>query len=149
MMTHADRARPDALAVVARQRTVLTTVADVIVATVAGRGLLLTVGYAGADQADFVDLLEQALHARGRPCHRLPPGPAADRHDGTAGLAVLTSPPRDGYDSDVCRISVELCAAGQIGTDRHSAHIVVDFSDPAGPRISYLADPDGPALGGG
>jgi hypothetical protein len=55
-----------------RQRAVLTTVADVIVAAAAGRDIRVAVGYTRPAQAGLVDLLVRALHARGRPCRCVP-----------------------------------------------------------------------------
>jgi hypothetical protein len=150
-MPHTGLPGGHALARVARQRAVLTTVADAIVAAAAGRCLRVAVEYTDAEQATFVALLMRALYARGRPCHHLPPTPRA-AHAGDTTVAVITSaapdPDEDAGDSDVCRIDIQLRAPARPagtdpgpaadGGDDHRPDIVIDYPAAAGPTIGHM-----------
>jgi hypothetical protein len=157
----------DALATLRRQRAVLSTVADAIVAAARGRSLRVAVhGDHRYDDA-FADRLTQALLARGRDC-RCPStvrgvAPAPDRTsaEDPAGarrtIVIVCGPARPG-DTDVCRIDIQVNTvtplggprgvaggldadagdSGQSGGNRDS-DIVVDYLDPNGPIVSHLA----------
>lgn len=158
----------DATTTTARQRAVLATIADLIVAAAVGQTLRVAVGCARPDETDFADQLTEALHARGRPGHCLTAKsrpvtnagytPARGDADGPT-VAVITSRTPDADETDVCRINIQLCAPnrdipppasayrGADGQHRGSVvgeepDIIVDYLDPGGAAIRHL----GPAL---
>jgi hypothetical protein len=154
----------DSLPTVARQRAVMTTLADVIVAAAAGKSLRVAVAGTHPDEITFADQLTGALHARGRPCRCLPPKPgpatADDRppHNQTSSpnVAVITSGAPGPDETDLCRVDIRLdipapptgsnvpthaqpeghgpCDVG----DDNQPDIVVDYRDPAGPVIRHI-----------
>jgi hypothetical protein len=157
----------DALAAIARQRAVLATIADVIVAAAQGKSLRVTIHVDPWGDDAFADRLTQALLARGRDC-RCPPtvhesAPSADHlvTPGQAGgrrTAVISCRRADHGDTDVCRIDIQVDAstrpAGPIGGadcldpggretgefgDSRAPDVIVDYLDPAGPIIRHLA----------
>jgi hypothetical protein len=131
---------------VARQRAVMTKVADLIVAAARGRGLRVAVGCADPNKMAFADHLTRALYARGRPCRCLPS--SRTQPAGTAVLpttALITSDGPD--DSDLCRIDIHLsitaaeqqpAAAPAPAGDHRRPDIVVDVADPDGPAIRHI-----------
>ncbi len=156
----------EALATIRRQRAVLSTVADAIVAAASGRGLRVTIH--GDNRYDaFADRLTQALLARGRDCHRPSAvrgvAPAEDRTtaEGPAGArraVVIVSGPAGAAAADVCRVDIQVNAvarpAGPRGVgggsdadpgdpeksgDDRQRDIVVDYLDPDGPIVRHLA----------
>jgi hypothetical protein len=136
----------DSLPTVARQRAVMTTIADVIVAAAAGKSLRVAVAGTHPDEITFADQLTGALHARGRPCRCLPP---------KLGPAITSGAPGPG-ETDLCRVDIRLdipapptgsnvpthaqpeghgpCDVG----DDNQPDIVVDYRDPAGPVIRHI-----------
>ena len=158
----------DTLATTARQRAVIATIADLIVAAAAGRTLRLAVGCTRPDESAFVEHLTGALHARGRPCHRLAPKPGPITTDGytpahsqadTPTVAVITSGTPGPDENDLCRITIELHTPTQVTKSVAAAHrepdgqdlsavgghepdIIVDYVDPGGPTLRHI----GPAL---
>jgi hypothetical protein len=152
----------------ARQRAVTATVADLIVATAAGRTLRVAVGCSRPDEAAFADQLTQALRARGRPGHCLTArskpvttdGDTRARSDAEGPIvAVITSGTPDPDETDLCRINIQLYTPnpvtppaaypdrGPAGERRGSvggqeADIIIDYLDPGGAAIRHL----GPAL---
>ena len=153
----------DSLASIARQRAVMTTIADVIVATADGRGLRVAVGSACPGDTDFADHLTQALIARGRPCRCLPPAavptPAVEgkphSHDSGPSVAVIVGAAPGMDESDLCRIDIRLQGSAAVsgavpchgtapldaaaGCETHGPDIVVDYFGPDGPTIRHLA----------
>jgi|GEM_PF-6979602 hypothetical protein len=152
----------------ARQRAVTATIADLIVATAAGRTLRVAVGCTRPAETAFADQLTQALHARGRPGHCLmakskpvtTDGDTRARSDAEGLIvAVIASGTPDPEETELCRINIQLytpnpvtppaaCAdRGAAGQRRGSvggqeADIIIDYLDPGGPAIRHL----GPAL---
>jgi hypothetical protein len=155
----------DTITTTARQRAVTATVADLIVATAAGRTLRVAVGCTRPDETPFADQLTQALHARGRPGHCLTAKPKPITKDGytrapSGGdgpiVAVITSGTPDPEETDLCRINIQLytpdsvnrpAASTNRGADRQhrgsvdgqEADIVVDYLNPGGATIRHLA----------
>jgi hypothetical protein len=82
----------DALAPLARERVVMTTIADRIVAVAAGRNLRVVIGAAHPDESGFADHLTRALHARGRPCLCVGSSPDPAAADGRPAPGRLTVP---------------------------------------------------------
>lgn len=152
----------------ARQRAVTATIADLIVATAAGRTLRVAVGCTRPDETAFADQLTQALHARGRPGHCLMAKSQpviADgyprAHSDAEGpiVAVIASGTPGPEETDLCRINIQLYTPNPVTppagcTDRgaggqrrgsvggQEADIIIDYLDPSGPAIRHL----GPAL---
>jgi hypothetical protein len=146
------------LARMARHRAVMTTIADVIVAAAVGRSLRVAVGSTHPDELVFADHLTQALIARGRPCRCLPaPTPAlaagSGRHrlpDGP-NIAVLLGGATSRAESAPCRVDIRLRSSVPVAPvsasphlptagEGHSPDIVVDYLNPDGPTIRYMAD---------
>ncbi len=149
------------LAGIARERTVMTTIADVIVAAAAGKNLRVAVGCTHPDEITFADQLTRALHARGRPCRCLPPRPGPAVAACSAGpsrvsgpiVAVITSGTADLDETDLCRIDIRLDipaapdlpaddqpdVRGRRLADDHQPDIVVDYRDADGPVIRHIA----------
>jgi hypothetical protein len=153
----------ETLAAVARQRAIMTAVADVIVATAAGRRLRIAVRHACPDQTGFADHLTQALHARGRPCRCLLARPGPDSHDGSpaadgeaggATVTVITGGAPGPDETEVCRIDIQLGPLTQVAASALSSgsghngqgppaggdepDIIVDYLDPDGPTIRHI-----------
>jgi hypothetical protein len=157
----------DTLAAVRRQRAVLSTVADVIVAAASGKSMRVVVyGDHRLDDA-FAERLTQALLARGRDCRCAPTvhgfAPAADRlaTGGPAGApeeAMIISGPAGSGNTEVCRVDIQVNTVarpagrrvieggpdGGTGDTGERAgngerDIVVDYVDPDGPMVRHLA----------
>jgi hypothetical protein len=151
---------------IARQRAVMTTIADAIVATAVGRSLRVAVGSTCLTDADFAEHLTQALIARGRPCRCLPPAavtaPATDAppqcHVGGPSVAVIVGGAPGPAEADLCRIDIRLQGSESVALSNGSAphlrstpqccaaggdsvrpDIVVDYLGPDGPTIRHLA----------
>ena len=156
------------LAAIARQRAVLSTIADVLVAVAHGKSLRVAVYCDHWDDNAFAERLTQALLARGRrDCRSAPttrglePTTDPTASGGRAGarrIAVIISGPVDRDDTDLCRINVQLntvarppvpsAVDGGIGLDEgdrggycHNGEfdIVVDYLAADGPVIRHLA----------
>ncbi|TYB35721.1 hypothetical protein FXF50_22330 [Micromonospora sp. AP08] len=133
------------LSAIARERAALATIADAIVAASVDKGLRIEVACPTSRLA-VVDHLAQALHARGRVCRcraaGSEPGEAAgpplDR--GQHGIVVITGGPASDTDRGVLRVDVRVTAAAQDGFPAGGdPDIVLDYQDPDGPMIRYLA----------
>lgn len=145
---------------IVRERAVLATVADAIVAAAAGKSLLVAVACPDSEVA-FVGHLTRALHARGRACRYLvsPPstsdGPRlpSDRDATDQTVMVITSGPSVGSEHDVCRVEIRLTTdaptasaggaprqhAGGEGPDADGEpDIFLDYHDPDGPTIRRI-----------
>ena len=148
----------------ARQRAVADTIADLIVATAAGRTLRVAVGCTHPDETTFADQLAQALHARGRPDHCLTAKPRPVTTDRSAGahidsdgptVAVIISGTPNGDETEVCRINIRLYPPnpatppaasadrgadlqdrGSVGTQKPD--VTIDYLDPAWAAIRHL-----------
>jgi hypothetical protein len=134
------------LKAVARERAVMSTVADVIVAAATGRGLRVAVGCAGPDETVFADQLTQALVARGRACRcvsaKRPVGTEHTASTTPVGptVAVITSGVTGSGDTNLCRIDIQVNTrasdpASKVGCQ---PDIVIDYRHPDGPTIRYI-----------
>jgi hypothetical protein len=155
----------NSLAAIARQRSVMATIADAITAAAVGKSLRVAVGWSNPDETAFAGQLTRALLARGLPCRCLPAQANATRPDGcpadppgnTPMVAVITSGAAGLDETDLCRIDIHLhtpvrpAAAGLSAPsdepDRPSRYtadhgrwpdIVVDYLDPDGPIIRHI-----------
>lgn len=154
----------DALATIARQRRVMATIADLIVAAATGKGLRVAVGWTQPDETAFVDHLTRALHARGRRCHYLAPKPdpvtiggSTSAHSRAGGpmVAVITSGGQGADENELCRINIQLDTPTKVSTSIAAAQrepdgrdprrvagdqadIIVDYSDPGGPTLRHF-----------
>lgn len=132
---------PD-LSAIARERAALATIADAIVAASVDKGLRIEVACPTSRLA-VVDHLAQALHARGRVCRCRAAGsepgeagsPAGER--GQPGVVVITGGPATGSGRGVLRVDVRV--TGAPAQDGGDPDIVLDYQDPDGPMIRYLA----------
>ncbi|MCP3784045.1 hypothetical protein NLX85_11770 [Micromonospora sp. A3M-1-15] len=136
---------PD-LSAIARERAALATIADAIVSASVDKGLRIEVA-CPASRLAVADHLAQALHARGRVCRCRPAGsepgeagfPAGER--GQPGVVVITGGPATGTGRDV--LCVDVRVTGVPAQDGFPAggdpDIVLDYQDPDGPMIRYLA----------
>jgi len=140
----------DTLAAIVRQRTVMTAIADVIVAAAAGKSLRVAIACTNTDVIAFADHLTQALHARGRPCRCLPPKPmitatsSVHSQDNSPLVAVIVGGVPSPDETDLCHIDIQLHARAQLAGAGSSPHgrlpdIVVDYLDPNGPTIRHIA----------
>jgi hypothetical protein len=124
---------------VARQRAVMTTIADLIVAAAVGKGLRVAVGCSDPDKMTFADHLTRALHARGRPCRCLSPNQRSADAGQRSNVALITSGGPDPDENELCRIDIQLAMyAARPVTDDRDADIVVDYADPRGPAIRHI-----------
>ncbi|WP_141714996.1 hypothetical protein [Micromonospora rhizosphaerae] len=150
---------PD-LSSIAREREVLSAVADAIVVAAVGRGLRVAVRCPESHLA-FAGQLARALHARGRACRCLvsKPTPSAASLPSNHGaaestLAVITSEPFAQTDDDVQRLNIDLTLGAakapegpvshkQIGDGDADADdepdIVLGYHDPHGLIIRHMA----------
>ncbi|MEU0155997.1 hypothetical protein [Micromonospora fulviviridis] len=145
---------PD-LSAVARERAALATIADAIVAASVDKGLRVEVACPTSRLA-VVDRLAQALHARGRVCRCRAAGSDAGEAGGPppqwgqpgSGVVVITGGHATGIDRGVLRVDVRVTAAvatqdrgvSRTGSPADSdPDIVLDYQDPGGPVIRYLA----------
>lgn len=151
---------PD-LSVVARERTALSTIADAIAAASIGKGLRVAVSCPSTHRA-LVDYLAQALHARGRICRCLPGEPDLDdgsgllpeRHEEGRTVVVIVSGLAMETDRGVRHVSISVTAgiptqdSGDVSHQETSEptsstvgepDIVLDYRDPHGPLIRYMA----------
>lgn len=141
------------LSSVARERSVLTTVADAIVAAAAGRGLRVAVACPDSQLA-LVDHLAQALHARGRACRSLVSTPDPSRAvrmrsdgDDSDSTVVLVSSDASGPTDDVQRVTIRVTgdaarAGGDDGGSQRAGEppdIHLDCRDRHGPTIRHIA----------
>jgi hypothetical protein len=134
---------------VARQRAVMTTIADLIVAAAVGKGLRVAVGCVDPDKMTFADHLTRALHARGRPCRCLSPSQRPSEANLRQTVALITSGGPDPDENELCRIDIHLSmyqpvvaapglAPARSAGDDGDADIVVDYADPRGPAIRHI-----------
>jgi hypothetical protein len=162
------------LAAIARERAVMTTIADVIVAAAAGKSLRVAVGCADSDESAFADHLTRALHARGRPCRCLSPRPSPAAAAGSTPvhrpgsgptITVITSGAPGPDETELCRIDIQLhtptpavesespsgrpepdAYAGRSAGDDHEPDIVVDYHESVGPAIRHIVPTLSPPL---
>ncbi|MDH6461094.1 hypothetical protein M2302_001260 [Micromonospora sp. A200] len=157
---------PD-LSVVARERTALATIADAIAAASIGKGFRVAVSCPDTHRA-LVDHLAQALHARGRICRCLTEpdlddgsGLLPERHEEGWPVVVIVSGLAMETDRGVRHVNISVTAgipthdSGDVshqGTSEPTSStggepdIVLDYRDPHGPLIRYMAphlSPDG------
>jgi hypothetical protein len=158
----------DTTAITTRQRAVIATIADLIVAAAAGRTLRVAVGCTRPDETVFADQLTQALRARGRPGHCRTAKPKPVTTDGYTcaysdadgpSVAVITSGTPGPDETDLCRVNIQLSTPNRVTAPVARAHsaadgqdpgsvgdqepdIIVDYLDPGGPAIRHL----GPAF---
>ncbi|MGN9801904.1 hypothetical protein [Micromonospora sp. L32] len=146
---------------IARERAALTTIADAIVAASVGRGLWVALDCPNTHLA-LVDHLAQALHARGRACRCLPnePNPddaggsPRDRQEHGSTIVVITSGLATETDRFAQRVNISVTApttrapggnagyretGGAPSGESGEPHIILDYGDPGGPVIRYLA----------
>lgn len=148
------------LSSVARERTVLATVADAIVASAVGKALRVAVA-CPASQLALIDHLAQALHARGRACRCLVSTPSPSRAvrlrsfgEESDSTVVLISSVAPGPTDDVQRVSIRVTGdAAPAGRDdddhqrasephsdaEHEPDILLDCHDGYGPTIRHIA----------
>lgn len=147
------------LSKLARERATLATVADAIVAAAVGKGLHVAVACSDS-QVTFAGQLTRALHARGRACRCLaaspspstPTGLCSARHEaGDQTVMVITSGTHALSDAEVCRVSIHVTTETSTTTatsrcdtrdgqaeDHYGPDIVIDYHDPAGPKIRHM-----------
>ena len=145
---------PD-LSSIARERAALATIADAIVAASVDKGLRIEVACPTSRLA-VVDHLAQALHARGRVCRCRPAGPNPGEAGHTpprrgqhgSAAVIITGGLATGIDRGVLCVDVRVTAAVPVQDDGVSGtgfpadrdpDIILDYQDPAGPMIRYLA----------
>jgi hypothetical protein len=141
----------DALAAVRRQRAVLSTVADVIVAAARGKSLRVVVHGDNRYDDAFAERLTQALLARGRDCRCAPTAhggaPAAERlaeggPSGASRAAMIITGSAGPANTGECRVDIQVNTvarpAGPRGVEGEG-DIVVDYLDPDGPTVHHLA----------
>lgn len=154
----------DAITTTARQRAVMATVADLIVAVAAGRTLRVAIGCSRRDETAFADQLTEALRVRGRPGHCRTTNPEPVTAGGDASLpscsddptvAVITSATTDADETEVVRINIQVrtsnrtvppAATAQPGADGlhrgsladQEPDIIVDYLEPGGAAIRHL-----------
>jgi hypothetical protein len=145
---------PRGLETVARERALMSTVADAIVAAATGKGLRVAVGCADPAETVFADQLTRALVARGRACRCV----SAKRPAATEGtvpidqavrtVAVITSGPVGSGDTDLCRIDIQVNTdpSDRAAEDGCQPDIVVDYRHPNGPMIRYIRAVKQPAV---
>ncbi|MDZ5441677.1 hypothetical protein U2F26_02890 [Micromonospora sp. 4G57] len=149
------------LSAIARERVVLATVADVLVAAAAGRGLRVAV-VCPDSQVTFVGHLTRALHARGRAgrCVASTPTPAgvdrrqsADPAPGHSTVMVITCGACAPGPDEVCRVTIRVTTDAPTASATDDSHrqpsdphpdadpdpdIVLDYHDPSGPTIRQI-----------
>jgi hypothetical protein len=149
----------DPLANVGRQRRVMATIADLIVAAATGKALRVAVSWAEPGETAFVDYLTRALHARGRRCQYLASEPVATdgsspAHGQSGGpmVAVITSGGPGAAENEVCRINIRLETPTQSVASAqrepgardapsvagHQPDIIVDYLGPGGPTLRHI-----------
>ncbi|MFE9688643.1 hypothetical protein [Micromonospora sp. NPDC005806] len=124
---------PD-LSSIAREREVLSAVADSIVAAAAGRGLRVAVTCPDS-LLPFVGQLVRALHARGLACRCLvsrpnPSAAGAPSEHGESALAVITSEPFAQTGDDVRRVDIDVTAGDPAGPGGAVSHQQADEGAP-------------------
>jgi hypothetical protein len=118
------------LAAIARQRSVLATIADAITAAAVGKSLRVAVGWSDPDEGAFADQLTRALLARGLPCRTAMV---------TGMVAVITSGAAGRDETDLCRVDIRLHTPSRPTADHSGGpDIVVDYLDPDGPIIRHI-----------
>ncbi|WP_319461967.1 hypothetical protein [Micromonospora sp. RTP1Z1] len=157
------------LSAMARERVVLATVADVIVAAADGKALSVAV-VCPDSQVTFVGHLARALHARGRTCRclvsrptlpRLARLPSADPERSDLTVVVITGGACAVSDDEVCRINIRVTTDAPTGPATDISYqqasdgypdaddqpdIVLDYHDPSGPTIRHIAPQLSPPL---
>ncbi|MGW4153988.1 hypothetical protein ACWEDF_12645 [Micromonospora chersina] len=123
------------LSAIARERAALATIADAIVAASVDKGLRIEVACPTSRLA-VVDHLAQALHARGRVCRCRAAG-SEPGEAGDPGVVVITGGPANDTHRGVFRVGVRV--TGAPAQDGGDPDIVLDYQDPEGPIIRYLA----------
>ncbi|SCL67966.1 hypothetical protein [Micromonospora chersina] len=123
------------LSAIARERAALATIADAIVAASVDKGLRIEVA-CPASRLAVVDHLAQALHARGRVCRCRAAG-SEPGEAGDPGVVVITGGPASDTDRGVFRVDVRV--TGAPAQDGGDPDVVLDYQDPDGPMIRYLA----------
>jgi hypothetical protein len=158
----------DTLAVIARHRRVMATIADMIVAAAAGGRVRVVVDGGYPDTVTFADHLTQALHARGSHCRCLPPRPDANptgdrtgRPGGDSGSAAVIIDGSSGlHGTDPCHIHIRVLGParqpgsyvttgvagldhddGDVPDEERRPDVVVDYLDPEGPIIRHIVAP--------
>ncbi|WP_157746539.1 hypothetical protein [Micromonospora inositola] len=146
------------LTATARERAMLATVADAIIAVAAGKGLCVAVACPDS-QVAFVGHLTRALHARGRACRCLASNPSqpnatrltsSDHEAGGSTVMVITSGTLAPSDEEVCQVSIRVTTGGPITPESgqtsgghadpdHGPDIVLDYHGPSGPKIRHIA----------
>lgn len=140
------------LEAVARERAVMSTVADAIVAAATGKGLRVAVGCADPAETVFADQLTRALVARGRACrcvsakrppttdHTMSTDHTVSTDQAGRTVAVITSGLAESGDTDLCRIDIEvnIDPSDAVAEDGYQPDIVVDYRHPDGPMIRYV-----------
>ncbi|GIH16219.1 class I SAM-dependent methyltransferase [Rugosimonospora africana] len=134
-----------------RRAVVTGTLAD-IVCRWSGNAPLVAVHDATRSGAGLADELAEAVHARGRPCARLPdPAPLIDRDAWRADPDTVTVVIADGPDwatsppTGRCHLVIYLRTPPGPGIhghgdSEHTADIVIDFHDPTWPVIRRVAE---------
>jgi hypothetical protein len=106
----------DVLAETARQREVMETIADAVVAAAGGRTLRVAVVSTRADRVWFVDALIEALHRRGwdrqRPTARGSASAWADAAGRATGACVVATPTHSELTSKTAAASGTVSASG-------------------------------------
>ncbi|MER7335195.1 MULTISPECIES: hypothetical protein [unclassified Micromonospora] len=147
------------LSAIAREREVLSAVADAIAAAAVGRGLRVAVTCPDS-HLTFVGQLTRALHARGLVCRCLvsKPNPSVGGSPSEHGepeptLAVITSEPFAQTDADVQRVNIDVTAgasaprgvgshgkAGDGNTDAdQQPDVVLEYPEPGRLILRHMA----------
>jgi hypothetical protein len=142
----------------ARERAMLATVADAIIAAAVGKGLCVAVACPDS-QVAFVGHLTRALHARGRACRCFASVPSPsdttrlasfEDEAGDPTVMVITSGTSTLGDGEVCRVSICVTTGAPTTRDsrqtsgghahpHHEPDIVLDYHGPSGPEIRHIA----------
>ncbi|MGC5020685.1 hypothetical protein [Micromonospora sp. DT47] len=149
------------LSAISRERVVLATVADVIVAAAVGKGLRVAVACPDS-HLTVVGHLARALHARGRACRCLVPTPTlpsvarlplADPEASDLTVTVITGETRAPSNDESCRITIHVTTHAPTAPTTGALHqqasdgrpdidphpdIVLDYHDQSGPTIRHI-----------
>ncbi|WP_435122423.1 hypothetical protein [Micromonospora tulbaghiae] len=157
------------LSAIARERVVLATVADLIMAATAGKALRVVVT-CPASHVTVVGRLVRALHARGRPCHywvsrsgrpdfaRLESTDSEASEPTVMVIAGMTAP-ANGDEAQLINLRVATHAptalalsaadrqasAVHLGASRH-LDILLDYHDPCWPIVRHVVSRLSPPL---
>ncbi|MEU4639492.1 hypothetical protein [Micromonospora sp. NPDC023814] len=148
------------LSAVAREREVLSAVADAIAAATVGRSLRVAVTCPDS-HLTFVGQLTRALHARGLACRCVvsKPNPSVAGLPSESGepestLAVITSDPFAQTDADVQRVNIDVTAGASPAPRRVAGHgqagdgtpdadkqpdVVLEYHEPARLILRHMA----------